>query len=172
MRETAAAVGVAAVIAGLGGTAIYAATDGGSTTMGGGTHPGFAPGGPGGPGSPPGPGGPAGPAPGGMAGPGPHAAGAAPLHGEFVVPDANGGYTTMLTQTGTVTAVSAASITVSSDDGYTQTYVIPPSTGNAASFAVDEAVAAVHATRTDQTATVTSIVDPGITGRGGPPHRN
>ena len=95
MRETAAAVGVGGVIAGLGGTAIYAATDGGSTTMGGGTHPGFAPGGPGGPGSAARPGGPAGPAPGGMAGPGPHAAGAAPLHGEFVVPDANGGYTTI-----------------------------------------------------------------------------
>ena len=44
------------------------------------------------------------------------------------MPDANGGYTTMLTQTGTVTAVSAASITVRSVDGYTQTYVIPPST--------------------------------------------
>ena len=171
IRETAAAVGVAAVIAGLGGAAIYAATDGGSTTIGGGPHPGFAPGGPGGPGSPAGPGGPAGPAPGGMAGPGPHAAGATPLHGEFVVPDANGGYTTMLTQTGTVTAVSAASITVRSDDGYTQTYVVPPSTGSAASFAVDEAVA-IHATRTDQTATVTDIFDPTVASRGGPPNRN
>ena len=106
-----------------------------------------------------------------MAGPGPHAPGAAPLHGEFVVPDANGGYTTMLTQTGTVTAVSTASITVRSVDGYTQTYVIPPSTGSAASFAVEDAVA-IHATRTDQTATVTSIVDPTVAGRGGPPHRN
>ena len=106
-----------------------------------------------------------------MAGPGPHAAGATPLHGEFVVPDANGGYTTMLTQTGTVTAVSTASFTVISVDGYTQTYVIPPSTGSAASFAVEDAVA-IHATRTDQTATVTSIVDPTVAGRGGPPHRN
>ncbi len=106
-----------------------------------------------------------------MAGPGPHAAGATPLHGEFVVPDANGGYTTMLTQTGTVTAVSAASITVRSDDGYTQTYVVPPSTGSAASFAVDEAVA-IHATRTDQTATVTDIFDPTVANRGGPLNRN
>ena len=57
--------------------------------------------------------------------------GCEPLHGEFVVSDANGGYTTMLTQTGTVTAVSATSITVKSDDGYTQIYMISPTTGSA-----------------------------------------
>ena len=53
-----------------------------------------------------------------------------PLHGEFVVSDANGGYTTVFTHTGTVTAVSAASITVRSDDGYKQTYMIQPITGS------------------------------------------
>ena len=47
------------------------------------------------------------------------------LHGEFVVPDGAGGYNTVLTQTGTVTAISPTSITVRSEDGFSQTYVIP-----------------------------------------------
>jgi hypothetical protein len=51
------------------------------------------------------------------------------LHGEFVVPDGAGGYTTELTQTGTLTAVSPTSITVRSEDGYSQTYVITERTG-------------------------------------------
>jgi hypothetical protein len=50
------------------------------------------------------------------------------LHGEFVVPDGNGGYRTVRTQRGVVTAVSATSLTVKSDDGYTTTYVLTPST--------------------------------------------
>ena len=108
LRQTLAAVGVAAVIAGLGGAAIYAATDDGSASMGAGAPPAFGPGGPGGtsggPGGMPGPGGPP---PGAMRGSGPDAMGAPPLHGEFVVPASSGGYTTMLTQTGTVTAISA-----------------------------------------------------------------
>ena len=104
-----------------------------------------------------------------MAGPGPQAAGAPPLHGEFVVSDANGGYTTVFTQTGTVTAVSAASITVRSVDGYTQTYMIPPITDSTASFAVDDTVA-IHATRTGQTETVTSSIDRSVAGPGGRPH--
>jgi hypothetical protein len=87
------------------------------------------------------------------------------LHGEFVVPNGAGGYTTELTQTGAVVAISAASITVRSEDGYTQTYVIPKTAGSAgAPFALDDQVV-VRATRTGQTATVTNI-------GGSPPHRN
>lgn len=153
LRETAAAVGVAAVIAALGGAAIYAATDTGSHLAG----PHQAPGGM--PGGPP-------PAAGiGMHGPGgPGAGGATALHGEFVVPDGAGGYTTVLSQTGTVTAVSPSSITVRSDDGYTQAYVIPaPSAGPP--FAVDDTVS-IRATRTGDTAAVTNIAN------GGPPPGN
>src|SRR3981081_2904206 len=69
------------------------------------------------------------------------------LHGEFVVPDGAGGYTTVLTQTGTVTAISPTSITVRSEDGFSQTYVIPSTAGNAsAPFAMDDRVV-VRATR-------------------------
>lgn len=136
--EAAAAVGVAAVIAGLGGAAIYAATDSAP-------HPAGPPGGPGGP-------------PGiGIHGPGPDSVGATSLHGEFVVPDGVGGYTTVLSQTGTVTAVSPTAVTVRSDDGYSQTYVMPQPTGP--SPAIDDQVS-VRATRSGQTATLTSISEP------------
>jgi hypothetical protein len=143
LRGTAAAVGVAAVIAGLGGAAIYAATDSGSHVIGaprqmlwpggGGPHAGMN----GTPGSAP--------------------AGAASLHGEFVVPDGAGGYTTELTQTGTVSAASPTSIAVQSVDGYSHTYVIPPTGGAVgAPFTAGDQVV-VRATRTGQTATVTNI---------------
>jgi hypothetical protein len=148
LRETATAVGVAAVIAGLGGAAIYAATDSDSHLMGG-PHQVAGPGGL--PGGPP-----------GMHGPGLDSAGAPSLHGEFVAPGV-GGYTTVLTQTGTVTAISPTSITVRSDDGYTQTYVIPQPTGSP--VAVDDRVN-IRATRSGQMATVTAI------GPAGPPHVN
>ena len=155
-RETVATVGVAAVIAGLGGAAIYAATDDGSA-VGGGPHPAF------------GPGAMRGAPPDGMADQDADAMRTPPLHGEFVVSDANGGYTTVLTHTGTMTAVSAASITVRSDDGYTQTYMIQPITGSTASFTVGDTVA-IHATRTGQTETVTSSIDRSVTAPGGRPH--
>ena len=115
-------MGVAAVIAAFGGAAIYAATEGSSHSFGA-PHQAFGPGG----GMPGGPGGPGGQH-GAIGGPGPAAVGSTSLHGEFVVPDGAGGYTTVLTQTGTVTAISPTSITVRSEDGYSQTYVIP-STG-------------------------------------------
>src|SRR4051812_6012390 len=90
LRETAGAVGVAAVIAAFGGAAIYAATEGSSHSFG--AHQAFGPGG-------------------GMpGGPGPADVGATSLHGEFVVSDGAGGYTTELTQTGTVTAISPTSV--------------------------------------------------------------
>jgi len=165
-RESAAAVAVAAVIAALGGAAIYAATEGTS-------HP-FGPSHQAGP-----PGGMQGGA-GGMHGaigkPGQGEIEPPSLHGEFVVADGNGGYRTELSQTGTVTAISPTSITVRSEDGFTQTYVIPNTAGNAgAPFAVDDQVV-VHAMRNGQTATVTNIGNPLPSGPidlgGSPPHPN
>jgi hypothetical protein len=143
-RETAGAVAIAAVIAALGGAAIFAATEGSSHTFGP-PHQAFGPGG----------------APGGqhgaVGGPDPASVGATSLHGEFVVPDGAGGSTTVLTQTGAVTALSPTSITVRSDDGYNQTYVIPVADGNAnVPFAVDDHVV-VRATRNGQTVTVMNI---------------
>ena len=116
--------------------------------------------------------GPGGPPPGGMHGPGPDAVGAAQLHGEFVVSDGSGGYATMLTQTGTVTAISATSITVRSDDGYTQTYAIAVDGRRGRRFTRGERPGHGRAIRTGQTATVTSIGNPELVGPGGPPHRN
>jgi len=153
-RESAAAVAVAAVIAALGGAAVYAATEGTSHPFGA-SHQ----------------------MPGGVQGAiGRHEQGeiAAPsLHGEFVVADGNGGYRTELTQTGTVTAISPTSITVRSEDGFSQAYVIPSTGGSnaGAPFTVDDQVV-VRATRTGQTATVTNLGNP-LPGLGGPPpHHN
>ncbi|MCW2686645.1 MAG: hypothetical protein JWR37_1535 [Mycobacterium sp.] len=150
VRQTVAAVGVAAAIAAGGGAAIYAASGSGSSP---GMHAGLGPGGmnSGGPGR--------------VGGADPMAAAGA-LHGEFVLADGKGGYTTALTQTGAVTAISGTSITARSADGYTRTYVIPRAPGGARPpFSVNDAVT-VRATLTDQTATVTTIAkaDPG-----GPP---
>jgi len=143
-RETAGAVAIAAAIAALGGAAIYAATEGSSHAFGQ-PHQAFGPGG--------GPGGQHG----AVGGPGPASVGATSLHGEFVVPDGAGGYTTVLTQTGAVTALSPTSITVRSDDGYSQAYVIPDTAGHArVPFAAGDQVI-IRATRTGQTATVTNI---------------
>jgi hypothetical protein len=139
LRGTAAAVGVAAVIGGVGGAAVYAATDSGPRMMG--TH--------------------GGPGPGAQV----HdairetAPDSASLHGEFVVADGTGGFTTMVSQTGRVTAISPTSVTARSDDGYTQTYVIPAASNGAAvapPFAVDDDVT-IRATRSGQTASVTTI---------------
>ena len=159
LRETAAAVAVAALIAALGGAAIYAATAGNSHTFGG-PHQAFGPGG----------------QRGAIGGPGTAAMGQQSVHGEFVVANGAGGYTTEMTQTGTVTAVSATSITVRSEDGYSQTYAVPNTAGSPrAPFAVDDQVV-VRATRNGETATVTNIGNPpqgGPVGSGGlPPHRN
>ena len=77
-----------------------------------------------------------------------------------MIADGSGGYSTVLTQTGTVTAISPTSISVRSDDGYSQTYVIPNTAGNAGPpFAVDDHVV-LRATRNGQTATVTNIGNP------------
>jgi hypothetical protein len=50
------------------------------------------------------------------------------LHGSFVVPDGSGGYRTLLTQRGTASKVSDTSITVRSEDGFSQTYAVTSNT--------------------------------------------
>jgi hypothetical protein len=147
IRGTLAAVGVAAVIAGFGGTAIYAATGSDAHIMG--MHGNQGP--------------PRGDGPGGPGGLGAADSGSSAdtaLHAEFVVSDHDGGYTTMVSQTGTVTAIDAASVTVRSADGYVQTYVVP-SPATAAPFAVDDQVI-LRATRprTGGAPTVTTLREP------------
>lgn len=102
-RTTVAAVGIAAALAAVGAVVVYAATDG----SGGQGHAG----------GPPGWGGPGGP--GGFQ---------RTLHGENVVADSEGGFSTELTQTGDVTAASDTSVTVRSQDGYSRTYVLDAGT--------------------------------------------
>ncbi len=144
-RETLTAVGVAAVIAGLGGAAIYAATGSDSAQPFGHNLP-------------------DGPPPGGFSAR--QVTGAMPaLHGELVVSDGNGGFSTMLTQTGTVTAISPTAITVRSADAFSQTYDLRPATQMAHSIAVNDEVS-VQATRTGQGATAKSVSE--RIGPGGP----
>ena len=74
------------------------------------------------------------------------------LHGEFVVPKDGGGYQTMATQRGEVTAVSKESITVKSEDGYSQTYTLTEDTlVNAARDGIDDV-------KTGNTVQVTAVV--------------
>lgn len=136
LKKTLAAVGVAAVLAGAGAAVIYAAS--GSTEQSG--H-GF--------GGPPGPMG------------GPPMATSDALHGEFVIADGRGGYTTELTQTGTVTEVSDTSITARSEDGFTQTYVITADTRQSRSPIEQGDSASIRAIAEDgaNTATVISPAD-------------
>jgi hypothetical protein len=50
------------------------------------------------------------------------------LHGEFTTKKPGGGYQTMATQLGDVTAVSASSVTVKSEDGFSRTYAVDDNT--------------------------------------------
>lgn len=131
IRGTLAAVGVATLIAGFGGTAIYAAA--GSDKQFIGMH------------GPQGPARPDDPGPAHDSGLGASADPAAALHGEFVVSDGKGGYATMLSQTGTVTAVDTTSVTARSADGFLATYV-SSSPATATDVAVDDEVV-IRATR-------------------------
>jgi len=77
------------------------------------------------------------------------------LHGEFVVPKDGGGYQTVATQRGEVTAVSKESITVKSADGYSRTYTLTEDTlVNAARDGIDDV-------KTGNTVTVTAVVTDG-----------
>ncbi len=138
LRASLAAAGVAAVIAGPGAAAVYAATAGDTPPFGG-MHP-------------PGPGGP-----GGRDHASPAVLGADALHGEFVLPDGRDGYHTVLTQTGTITALDPASVTVHSTDGYTQTYRLAPlPSAGTPPFTVGDSVT-VQATRQGPALLVDSI---------------
>ena len=86
------------------------------------------------------------------------------VHGQFVVPKAGGGYQTIDTQRGSVTAVSATSITVKSADGFSKTYQVMSSTNVDARRNGIAAVKTGHqvmVTATDggSTATAVSILD-------------
>jgi hypothetical protein len=154
-RQTLAAFGIAAVIAAFGAAVIYAANGHTSSQFAGPPGPGGGP-----PAGPPGPGGALGP--GGAAAHSVHDG--PPLHGQVVVADGAGGYVTMMSQTGVVTAVTPDSLTVRSTDGFTQTWAAPA--GQAAGFAVDDSVMV----RGEQTAgapapNVTQVLDPLVSPR-------
>jgi hypothetical protein len=122
-----AAAGVAVVIAGGAGAAVYAATNAGNAANA--ANQGFA----GGPGGAAGQGqagsGANGGFQGGFGGPGNLGVGAAgqAVHGEYVV-QRNGQYVTELEQSGTITSVSSGKITVKSGDGFEQSYAITSDT--------------------------------------------
>jgi hypothetical protein len=86
------------------------------------------------------------------------------LHGEFVVPKDGGGYQTIATQQGDVTAVSEDSITVKSEDGYSRTYTVAAETlvnsarDGIASIKTGSKVS-VSAVVANNTATATTIND-------------
>ncbi|TWD84098.1 hypothetical protein FB561_5273 [Kribbella amoyensis] len=86
------------------------------------------------------------------------------LHGEFVVEKDGGGYQTVATQRGEVTAVSKDSITVKSADGYTKQYTLTEDTlVNSARDGIDDVKTGnqvtVLATAADGKATATSVSD-------------
>jgi hypothetical protein len=144
VRKTLAAVGIAVVLAGAGVAVIDAA--GGSTDQSG---RGF--GGP--PGGMDGMGGP----PGAMGAPGISDA----LHGEFVIADGRGVFVTEVTQTGTVTEISDASITARSEDGFTQTYLITSDTRQSSTPVGQGDTATIRAVAGEGTTTATVISNAG-----------
>jgi hypothetical protein len=141
MRKTVGAVAVAAAVAGVGGAAIAAATE--TSFHGGGGFGDFA-------------------GFGGFEGPpaGRHTdSEPASLHGEYVIADDHGGFSTLITQTGTITAISPTAVTARSSDGFTQTYAIREvAEAGAPPFAVDDTVV-IKATRQGD-ATVVSTMGP------------
>ncbi|KAA9153621.1 hypothetical protein FPZ12_034140 [Amycolatopsis acidicola] len=157
-RKTLAAVAVAVAVVGAGGAAIYVAgTSSDSSSSQGGMQ-----GGPGG-----------GQMPGGTSG---ASTLSSALHGEYVVSDGNGGYTTELMQTGTVTEISATSLTAKSTDGYTKTYTIDSGTAvgdnqNISSIATGDTVTVVASVSGDTATadTLTEGSDQAGQGAGGAP---
>ncbi|QRP46467.1 hypothetical protein [Amycolatopsis sp. FDAARGOS 1241] len=155
-RKTAIAAGVAVVIAVGGGLAIWAGTSSNNASA---QQPG--PGGFGGPGQ----GGPGGR--GGFGGFGGAAALRDALHGDFVVSDPNGGYVTERLQTGAITEISATSVTLTSKDGYKQTYTLDASTQKSATTPKTGDNVTVIAKVNGTTATATSLESAATTPRGG-----
>jgi hypothetical protein len=107
----------------------------------------------------------------GRDGHGPRGGFGAALHGTFVVPDKDGtGYQTVQMQHGVVTAVSATSISVKSEDGFTATYVVDADTkvnrdGAIADITVDADVL-VQGLVDGSTVTAKRIVDTAAFGKG------
>jgi hypothetical protein len=92
---------------------------------------------------------------GGPGGPGKFFGQGGALHGEFVVPKDGGGYQTVATQRGQVTAVSKDSITVKSEDGFSRTYTLTEDTlVNAARDGIDDV-------KTGNTVNVSAVVADG-----------
>ena len=86
------------------------------------------------------------------------------VHGQFVVPKSGGGYQTIDTQRGSVTAVSATSMTVKSADGFSKTYQVVSSTNvdaqrDGISTVKTGHQVAVTATVSGSTVTASSILD-------------
>lgn len=86
------------------------------------------------------------------------------VHGQFVVPKQGGGYQTIDTQRGQVTAVSNSAITIKSPDGFVKTYAVTAATivdaqrDGIGSIKVGDQ-AAVSATVSGSTATAVTIGD-------------
>ncbi|OAN34961.1 hypothetical protein [Mycolicibacterium iranicum] len=147
LRETLMAVGIAAAIAGLGGAAVYATTGNTSSHVMG--PPPLPPGADGGPQA--GAFGPGGTGHGRQHGP--------PVHGQVVVADGAGGFVTMMSQSGIITATTPDSLTVRSEDGFTQTWAT--SAGQGSKFDVDDSVMVQgEQSGAAATPTVTEIIDP------------
>ncbi|CAB4849847.1 unannotated protein [freshwater metagenome] len=96
------------------------------------------------------------------------------IHGSAVVPKAGGGYQTVDGQRGTVTAVSADSITVHSEDGFDKTYVVNADTvvngqaGGITTVKVDDKVA-IMGIEAGDTTTAVHIRDRTQGGKGAKP---
>ena len=93
------------------------------------------------------------------------------VHGTFVVPKQDGtGYQTVQMQHGVVTAVSATSISVKSDDGFTATYVVDSGTevnrGGAIADITADADVLVQGLVDGSTVTAKRIVDTAAFGKG------
>lgn len=78
------------------------------------------------------------------------------IHGEFVVPDGNGGYRTVASQYGEITAVGQDAFTVRSEDGYTREYKV-----DAGTRVNRDGDAGISALRTGQKVRVVAQVEDG-----------
>ena len=74
------------------------------------------------------------------------------VHGQLTVPKSGGGYQTVDVQDGTVTAVSAGSVTVKSADGFTATYTVTSKT------VVDAEAAGIGSVKKGDTIFVTATI--------------
>jgi hypothetical protein len=82
------------------------------------------------------------------------------LHGEYVVADGHGGFSTLISQTGQVTAISATSVTARSADGFVQTYAIHDvGATSLPTFAVNDQIT-IDAKREGAIITVTTMRPP------------